>query len=257
MKVTVCELPDDRTDFSNIWASLCNHCHEQKSEFVLLPEMPFSAWLAATQNENDEEWNNSIQSHLEWICRLPELGVGVVAGSRPVLHDGERYNVGFIWTEEGELVDMHAKRYLPEEPGFWEATWYRCGTDEFRTVQTPKGKIGFLICTELWFNHHARNYGKKGVQLILCPRATEGRTVEKWVIGGRAASVVSGAYCLSSNRSWNTEAGKDNSAMGWIIEPVDGRVLGLTSSAQPYLTINIDLAEADYAKTTYPRDVIG
>ena len=253
MKTTVCELPSDQENFETAWAGLCKHCKEEKSEFVLLPEMPFDTWLAATQDASDAKWNAAIEAHARWFERLPELGTGIVASSRPVLIENKRFNVGFIWTEEGGIVDIHAKRYLPEEPGFWEATWYSRGPNEFRSFQTPKGKIGFIICSELWFNKHARDYGKDGVQIILSPRATESQSADKWVIGGRAVSVVSGAYCLSSNRAWNDT----DSAVGWIIEPEHGDVLGLTSAAEPYLTIDIDLDRADQAKSSYPRYVLG
>ena len=164
-------------------------------------------------------------------------------------------NIGFIWESPGNLRDAHVKYYLPEEPGFWEATWYCPGVKEFKYFQTQKGRIGFLICTEVWFNTHAWDYGKQDVQLLACPRATEHATVQKWVIGGRAAAVVSGAYCLSSNRSWDSAGRSDTSAGGWIIEPENGEVLGLTSSKQPFLTLEIDLSLADHAKRTYPRYV--
>jgi N-carbamoylputrescine amidase len=76
------------------------------------------------------------------------------------------------------------------------------------------------------------------------------------VAGGQAAAVVSGAYCLSSNLAGKTPEGGDYAGVGWIIEPGEGKVLGLTSSGQPFLTLDIDLAEADKAKKTYPRYVL-
>jgi N-carbamoylputrescine amidase len=252
MKITVCELPNERKAFENAWARLCEHCQKTQSEFILLPEMPFEIWLPATPDESDAKWSAAISAHDRWFERLPELGVEVVAGSRPALIDNKRYNVGFVWTEADGVMDIHAKHYLPEEPGFWEATWYDRGPKEFRSFQTPKGKIGFLICSELWFNRHARDYGLDGVQIILSPRATESRTADKWVMGGRVVSVVSGAYCLSSNWAWNSV----DSAVGWIIEPENGEVLGLTSAAQPFLTLDIDLDRADQAKSSYPRYVL-
>jgi N-carbamoylputrescine amidase len=42
---------------------------------------------------------------------------------------------------------------------------------------------------------------------------------------------------------------------GWIIEPEDGRLLGVTSPKQPFLTLDIDLSLAQTAKYTYPRYV--
>ena len=41
---------------------------------------------------------------------------------------------------------------------------------------------------------------------------------------------------------------------GWVIDP-DGKVLGVTSEAEPFLTVDIELEDAVRAKGTYPRDV--
>jgi N-carbamoylputrescine amidase len=102
---------------------------------------------------------------------------------------------------------------------------------------------------------NARSYGQKGVELVAVPRATGDRSVEKWVAGGKVAAVLAGAYCVSSNRR-----GKRGEATfggrGWVIDP-DGEVLGLTSRARPFVTVEIDRATANRAKTTYPRDSLG
>ena len=46
MKVTVCELNDTTQDFEKDWEELVEHCSLNKSELVLLPEMPFYPWIA-------------------------------------------------------------------------------------------------------------------------------------------------------------------------------------------------------------------
>ncbi|MCP4371705.1 MAG: hypothetical protein GY797_26840, partial [Deltaproteobacteria bacterium] len=43
---------------------------------------------------------------------------------------------------------------------------------------------------------------------------------------------------------------------GWVIEPEEGEVLGVTSQEKPFLTMNIDLEVAEIAKNTYPRYVL-
>jgi N-carbamoylputrescine amidase len=256
MRVTVCELPNEPAALENAWQRLCDHVSTQNSELVLLPEMPFCRWLAASQDESAEQWDAAVQAHREWIDRLDDLAGAVVISTRPVVREGIRLNVGFVWDRMGGLADVHHKVYLPDEPGFWEATWYSPGPKEFNGFQTARGRIGFQICTELWFGQHAREYAKQGVQLLVCPRATPHSTVQKWVAGGQVAAVVSGAFCLSSNLSWTATDGSDPSGVGWIIEPEEGKVLGLTSSDLPFLTLDLDLSEADRAKGTYPRYVI-
>jgi len=114
--------------------------------------------------------------------------------------------------------------------------------------------LGFVICTDLWFFQHARAYGKKGVHLIICPRATPRTTLEKWLVGGRAAAVVSGAFTLSSNKINRQGEEADLGGQGWIVGP-NGKVLGITSQEQPFLTLDLDLTKAEKSKETYPRYV--
>jgi N-carbamoylputrescine amidase len=256
MKVTVCELPNEPATLEEAWLKICTHVRERNSELVLLPEMPFYRWLASSSNENAEDWAAAVQAHQEWIKRLEELAPATVISTRPTLNEDIRQNVGFVWDQMDGVRDVHPKYYLPDEPGFWEATWYSRGNREFTGFQTANGKIGFQICTEIWFAQHAREYSKQGVQLIVCPRATPHSTVKKWIAGGQVAAVISGAFCLSSNLSWKSTDGSDYSGVGWIIGPEEGQILGLTSSEQPFLTLDIDLAEADRAKHTYPRYVL-
>lgn len=247
MKVTVCELNNDMGLLAEQWQKLVEHVAKNGSDLVLLPEMPFYTWLAGSREVDGDLWQTAVQAHNSWIKRFDELTPATVAGTRPIIKEGKRLNEAFVWTQQGGYQAVHTKYYLPDEPEFWEASWYARGDGRFETIATENGRIGFLICTELWFNAHARTYAKEGIQLLLCPRATPKGTADKWLAGGRTAAVVAGAYCLSSNLG---------GGQGWIIEPEEGEVLGVTGVERPFLTIEIDLANADTAKQTYPRYVI-
>lgn len=255
MKATVCELPNEPSALERAWAQLVAHVQEQKSEFVLLPEMPFYRWLAQSRKVQPEQWEKAVEAHAAWIERLEALAPATVASTRPVTVSGVRMNAAYLWSPGAGARIVHTKYYLPDDPGFWEASWYERGNGDFSLADTPNAKVGFLICTELWFNAHARAYGKDGMHLLLCPRATPNPTAQKWVAGGQAAAVVSGAYCLSSNLAGRTQAGGDYAGVGWIIEPEEGQVLGLTSAGDPFLTLDLDLGAAEHAKETYPRYV--
>lgn len=256
MKVTVCQLPDDPILFARDWEALGEHIRANRSELVLLPEMPFAPWFARERPFQEEVWQAVVSAHEAWFTRLEELSPATVIGSRPVTVAAGRRNAGFIWSPESGSLDAHYKSYLPDEEGFWEASWYGRGSQEYTMVRLRQVNFGFLICTELWFLEQARFLGRAGAHLIVTPRATQFATREKWLVGGRAAAVVSGAYQLSSNR---TSEGPDETRFGdwgWIIHP-DGEVLGLTTREAPFLTLEIDLAAAERAKHTYPRYVTG
>lgn len=256
MKVTVCELRNDPEQFKEDWDQLVSHVKHESSDLVLLPEMPFFPWLAATRNVDPEQWKASVDAHEKWISRLHELSPAMIFGTRSVIQADKHLNEGFVWDQQTGYKAVHPKYYLPNEDGFWEASWYERGEYAFDVFEKSNLKAGFLICTEIWFMEHARVYGKQGIQLLLCPRATPASSTDKWVAGGRAAAVISGAFCLSSNRGGTDSNGADWAGTGWIVEPEEGEVLGLTSRTQPFLSIDIDLAAADKAKTSYPRYVL-
>jgi len=256
MKVTVCELRNDSDALKQDWQSLVAHVQSESSELVLLPEMVFYPWLAKTRQVDPGAWKASVEAHDRWMLRLDELSPAIVVSSRPVIRHGKRLNEGFIWDAETDYSTIHTKHYLPEEEGFWEASWYERGECEFSIAQKNKARIGFLICTDLWFNFHAHEYAKQGIHLLVCPRATPAASVEKWIAGGRTAAVVSGAFCLSSNFGGVSGEGMKWGGNGWIIEPEEGEVLGVTSQEQPFLTMDVNLEAAEVAKSTYPRYVL-
>ena len=255
MKVTVCEIRNDPIGLKQDWQALVDHVKFEKSDLVLLPEMPFYEWVPRTDQVDPEVWQQAVHAHDQWMPRLSELCSPIVIGSRPVILNKRHLNEGYIWESTSGYRPAHIKYHLPNEKGFWEASWYERGEGNFKIIQTQKLNIGFLICTELWFTMHARDYARQGIHILVCPRATPKQSVDKWIAGGVTAAVVSGAYCLSSNLSGPNIEGIDFGGAGWIIEPEEGRVLGVTSGDKPFLTKKIDLEIAVKAKHTYPRYV--
>lgn len=256
MKITVCELPNNSDQLEKSWAELVRHVANEKSDLVLLPEMPFYRWLSDARKPQAEEWMHAADAHMNWINRFAELDGARVAATRPAESNGNRINMGFLWDPEQGVRDIHAKHHLPDEPGYWEASWYNAGPDTFEVAETPVGNIGFLICTELWFMRHARDYMNQDIQILCCPRATPEESTGKWISGGQAAAVISGAYCISSNLAGPApQSGMRFGGTGWIIEPEEGNVIAATSKEQPYITVEVDLRLADNAKKSYPRYV--
>lgn len=255
MKTTVCELPDTWTTTDRHWNQLIDHLTAEASELLILPEMPFYPWITRSEKTDPDRWMAAVNAHDQWIARLPELPASIVIGSRPVIENGRRLNQGFVWTRENGVTPCHEKYYLPDEPGYYEATWYSRGNGEFKVAQINGIRIGFLICTELWFTTRAREYMTRHIDLLVCPRATPRSLTDIWVTGGKAAAIVSGAWCLSSNFNGPNTPDEDFGGDGWIIEPERGRVLGLTHPDACFLTLDIDVTAARPAKQTYPRYV--
>ena len=216
--------------------------------------MPFCPWFAWSPEYDPAVWESAVKAHQAAKPFLERLSPALVCGSRPVNKQDRRHNEAFIWDQSSGFRSAHTKYYLPNEEGYWEASWYERGDGDFEPIQAGSALLGFVICTDIWFFQHSRSYGKKGVHLIACPRATPRSTLDKWLVGGRATAVVSGAFVLSSNRISREGEEADLGGQGWILGP-NGKVLGLTSNEHPFLTLELDLKKVDQAKQTYPRYV--
>ena len=253
MRVTVCQLHDEPDAFAADWSALCAHARRERSELVLLPEMTFGRWFAVTRLFEERPWREAIDAHRQWEPRIAELGVPAVICTRPTERSGRRLNEAIVVNAEGPRA-VHDKRYLPDEEGYWEASWYEAGDGVFEPFVVGSATVGAQICTEMWMLDVSRRYGLGGADVIAVPRVTPASSRERWLVGGRAAAIVSGAFCVSSNRSGISVAGDPFGGQGWIIDP-DGDVLAITSDAEPFATRDLELAQATAAKTTYPRYV--
>lgn len=256
MRVTVCELPDLPEVFEDAWRGLVSHAREARSELVLLPELPFAPWFGTRREFDADVWRRVVERHREWTARLGELAPATVITTRALDAPEGRFNEAVVWEPSTGLRGVHRKRNLPDEAGFWEASWYGRGSAPPPVVRCGPASVSFRICTELWFLDAARTLGQRGVHVLAAPRATPGSSAERWIVAGRAAAIVSGAFCLSSNRSGRASGDPELgfAGAGWIIGP-DGDVLALTSAEEPFVTRDVDLAEAEQAKGTYPRYV--
>jgi N-carbamoylputrescine amidase len=255
LRVTVCETPDDPDGFAGAWKGLVEHVAQKKSELVLLPEMPFHPWPFRSSRFDPGVWKASVDDHEKWLARAGELGGTPVLGTMPVDLDGRRLNQGFLWTRDGGARRVHVKRYLPDDEGYHEASWYDRGDGSFTPFEAGRAKVGLLICSDIWAMGHAREYGRAGVHIVAVPHAAPRQSMERWVAAGKVVAVISGSFCIASNRS-GPSPGPEFGGSGWVISP-SGEVLGMTSREAPFTTVDLDLGLAERAKKTYPRDVLG
>ncbi len=254
--VTVAQIDNRAKERENDLRNLAEHIKENKTDFLLLPEMPFYDWLATNNTPDPQQWKMAVEAHDNQISNLDSLGAPSIMATRPTIKkDGRRLNEAFIWTKKNGANSFHAKWNLPNEPGYWEATWYDRGNGIFNPARASGMILGVQICTEMWFFEHSRAYSKHKADILCVPRATPHGTTKKWLAGGQAAAVVSGAFCMSSN-SHTPENYKDANIGGlsWIISP-EGDILATTDPDNPFASVEIDLDDARQAKSEYPRYV--
>jgi predicted amidohydrolase len=246
MKITACQLHNGREAFAADWDRLVGHVEAQRSDLVLLPEMPFFPWFASPREFDAAVWRAAVAAHDTWEKRLSELRPAVVFGTRPVDFGALRYSAGFYWNaDEGLAETLHVKSCLSHQDGAWETSWYGKVVADFKSAEVAGISVGMLIGLELWVPGKAQLYGEDGVQIVTIPRVDRSvvedlsTTNQEWLAGGRAAALASGAFCVSSTRgSYDNSSG----GAGWILAP-DGRTLALTSGDEPFVTVEVDLRQ--------------
>lgn len=242
MKITVCELPDQRKPFEAAWQDLVEHVHATGSELVVLPDMPFSAWFAHSNRFDRGVWAAAVRAHDEWEHRLRELSPALVLASRPVDFGNERYDEGFIWEDPMGVLSAHAKSFLPDTDGAREGSWYDSATADFTPIEVRGLRIAVLMGNEIWA---PQGYGAEIVDVLAIPRAGDTVAFADSLQRVCALAERAHAYALSSNRSG------DFGGQAWIISP-EGHVLGLTSPAEPFLSMEVAL-HAGLPFTPAPR----
>lgn len=251
LKVCVAELHPELEPGSPEWESLAARASEGRPDLFLLAEMPFGPWIAAGSVPDEKILEKSRRLHAEGISRLGQLGARVVLGTRPADQNGKSVNEAFVWTGEGEVEGVHTKQFFPDEEGYYEARWFQAGERHFRVVKAGEVRLGFLICTELMFNEHARHYGRGGAQVLAVPRAVGKGSLGRWLVAMRMAAIVSGCYVLSSNRSGVDSQGQEFGGCGWIIDPA-GDLVAQTSVGTPVVFHEMDLDRVARAQKEYP-----
>jgi N-carbamoylputrescine amidase len=251
MRVGVCELHPELEPESEEWKSLCREVSNAGPEIFLLNELPFGPWISAGETCDPAVVKRSQLIHEAGLAHLDELGATFVLGTRPVNSNGRNVNQAFLWMSESGLIGVHSKQYFPEESGYYEARWFQAGKCHFRVVQAREVRIGFLICTEVMFNEHARRYGREGAHILVVPRAVGSETLPRWLVAVKMAAIVSGCYVLSSNRGGVDSKGQQFGGRGWLVDP-DGELIAETSPERPVVFGDVDVERVEQAQREYP-----
>lgn len=259
MRVTIIEAPDAFPD--SFFTSLLSHLQQEKSELLVLNELPLSPWIACFKEKNETLFQQSIADHKKHSATLVQF-FDKVPSLQTILYSNptsEHFNEACALVRNNSVpIGFHKKRYLPDEADTYEVAWYERGPDHFEPIVVhDQASVGALLCSELWFTDKARRYGKHKqhpADIIICPRATEVASAEKWIIVGKAVAMISGTFVLSSNRVGKSVLCDtcEFGGTGFVISP-DGTLLAKTSQEQPFVTVEIDLQLAKNSKSTYPR----
>lgn len=243
------EGPVDLMPEGATWEGIAERIAELAPDFLVTNEMPFGPWLAASSAYDPARAAESVRIHEAGLAALAALALPAVVSSRPVPAGDRLANEAFA-LQGGRYTALHHKQYFPEEPGFFEATWFRPAMDGFKVFDVGGVRLGVQLCTELMFNERARRYGRDGAELIVVPRAS-GASVGRWMTAGAMAALVSGCYVVSSNRAGRAADGQVFGGHAFAFQP-DGEPLAQSSDTESIVVVDVDPARSRAQQSQYP-----
>jgi N-carbamoylputrescine amidase len=247
MKICTTEIPDEISQYEKAIDSLASHVAEMKPDLVVLSEMPFTPWIFHVDTFSQKKWEQTVESHAKILNQLCTTISTPIITSRPISVDGINLNQAIYIDQARNVQPLRSKRYLPNDYPAVERVWFNEG-EQSNTVFDLQGcKIGIQLCSEIMYTEIPRILGMAGAQIVIQSRATGNHP--RWraasILGASTSSAfVVGANRRSFERDWFTGG-------SWIYSP-QGDLLAETSESNPTMTHEVDLAEANEAKTEYP-----
>jgi N-carbamoylputrescine amidase len=249
MRIAFVEWPDALSTADAQWDELKDSVNAVGASLLITNELPFGPWLADSAVFSEDEAHLSLRAHEKGLEGLIDLALPAVISSRPVWNGKRLANEAFV-LENGAVRPLHRKQYFPNEPGWFESEWYSGDGSGFGVTEILGIKVGVLLCTEAMFSEHAWGYGKQAASLIVIPRAS-GVNIQSWTIAGAMASLVSGAYVVSSNRVGLSRGRTLFGGIGFAYAP-HGDLLAMTATANPVQTLELDPKMPRLARLEYP-----
>lgn len=147
------------------------------AEFVLFPEFLTVQLLSGLQPMGSREGIRKLAEYTPKFVELMsglarEQGLYLIAGSHPVaMPDGRLENTAMIFKPDGSHVSQPKLHITPGEKTWWGIS----GGDSLIVVQTPKARIGVLICYDVEFPEAARYLADRGIEILFVPYCTDNR----------------------------------------------------------------------------------
>ncbi len=147
------------------------------SHFLILPEL-FTAQLFSLMPA-DLDSREAVRRLAGMTDRYIDLfssqaqkhGLYIIAGSQPVIRDGDLYNVAHLFTPTGDVYTQDALHIPPIERADFDIE----PGDDIRVFDTPLGRIGIQVGYDVEFPELARLQTLAGAEVIFVPYSTDER----------------------------------------------------------------------------------
>lgn len=193
-------------------------------QMVVLSELatygPNTDLAVAMPGEVEECYRESARQHGLWL----------IPGSLFEKRDGQVLNTAPVISPQGEVVARYSKHYpfLPYERNVAHG-------DGFVVFDVPGvGRLGLLICYDLWYPEMSRQLAWMGAEAIIVPTLTNTNDRHIELALAQAMAAINQVYVVNINCCGRLGYGRS------IVVGPDGNVVHQASSSREIITAELD-----------------
>ncbi|NOX90800.1 MAG: carbon-nitrogen hydrolase [Calditrichaeota bacterium] len=224
---------------------------DQKSDLIVFPELSLTGYFL-----KDAVSQVAMSDHDSKLDRLKELSkhIGIAVGMAELSEKFEFFNTQLFF-HDGELIAKHRKVYLPTYSLFEEKRYFSEGT-RIRAFDTPFGRLGMLICEDMWHPTSGLIQAHDGASIIIvsaagvargATQAEKPQNVIVWETLNRSMAVFTTSYIVFVNR-----VGVEDGVIFWggseIIHPGGSGIQQAPYYSEALMQAEIDLLELKHAR---------
>ena len=172
---------------------LINKAADKGANLIVLPEMCNTGYMFNSREEFYEVAEKIPEGTTTqaWMKVAKERNIYIVAGIGELDADGVRTFNSAVLVGPGGYIGTHRKLHLwCDDKVFWEP-----GDLGYQVFQTPIGRIGMLICFDMWYFENFRILATMGADVVCCP--------SNWVDGDPGDTHSFGPYMALCNAMCN------------------------------------------------------
>jgi len=223
---------------------------KENATLIIFPELSLTGYTLRDQiYELAEPIPGPAVNAIEEIARKENM---YIVFGMPELSDKTQaviYNTAVLVGPEG-YIGKYRKMHLPTHSVFEEKRYFRQGY-ELETFETKLGKLGIMICYDLFFPEVSRILRLKGAQLIICISASPAVRRHFFETLTMARAIENTAFLAYVNL-----AGIENGLQFWggsrLITP-SGKIIAQAKYNEEDLTLGtVDYADAKPVEAFVP-----
>jgi predicted amidohydrolase len=231
-----------------------NRAKQNQVELLLFPELSLTGYHLL-----DLTYDVGRSVHSEEIKQLVvhSMEMDIVFGFVEHSEEHVLYN-STVYASKGEIVHIHRKVYLPTYGMFDEGRYFGKG-EVIRSFPTQFGKVGILICEDMWHASTSYLLAQDGAQIILVPANSPVRSLEQTDIGSQSfwfdnlknQSALHSVFFLFCNRV-GTEDGVSFFGSSSVVNPYGDTIAKAGMLEEQLVVAKVDLDEVRRSRLETP-----